>query len=249
VTFDGISIDPERGGQLISVKEAYNLPNHLELMNIQAEVLYVHDHSGRITTINESGNQPAPRFFWGQTKMGRVLRFRSDVPSYVVDEIPQLMELDDTNVALANVIHALKKHEEISSIWMGPAYVFHENVTYPTDAILVTKENKDCLRAGFSNLLSQLEFREPCFMVVENNTAVSVCFSARSTGKAVEAGVETLKEYRGNGYAMRVTSSWSQAVRQSQRIPLYSTSWDNHASQSIANRLGLYLYGTDLSIS
>ncbi len=28
------------------------LYNHLELMNIQAEVLYVHNHDGRITTIN-----------------------------------------------------------------------------------------------------------------------------------------------------------------------------------------------------
>lgn len=224
------------------------MPSHLELMNIQAEVLYVHDHAGRLTTINESVNQPAPRFFWGQTKMGRVLRFRNDVPAFIVHEIQQLMELDDTNVKIANVIHALEKHKEISSIWMGPAYAFNEIVTNPTDAILVTADNKDCLRGGFSSLLSELESREPCFMVVENNAAVSVCFSARSTDKAAEAGVETLKDYRGKGYAMRVTSSWSQAVRQSQRIPLYSTSWDNYASQSIANRLNLYLYGTDLSI-
>jgi predicted GNAT family acetyltransferase len=224
------------------------LPNHLELMNIQADVLYVHDHVGRITTINESVIQPAPRFFWGQTKMGRVLRFRSDVPAYLVHEIQQLMELDEANVKLANVIHTLEKHKEISSIWMGPAYAFNEIVTNPTDAIIVTEDNKDCLRAGFPNLLSELELREPCFMVVENNVAVSVCCSARSTEKASEAGVETLKDYRGKGYAIRVTSSWSQAVRQSQRIPLYSTSWDNYPSQSIANRLDLFLYGTDLSI-
>ncbi|MFE6795751.1 GNAT family N-acetyltransferase [Paenibacillus chitinolyticus] len=78
--------------------------------------------------------------------------------------------------------------------------------------------------------------------------AVSVCFSARSSDKAAEAGVETLKDYRGKGYAMRVTSSWAQAIRRSGRIPLYSTSWDNYSSQSIAKRLRLHFYGTDISI-
>jgi predicted GNAT family acetyltransferase len=85
-------------------------------------------------------------------------------------------------------------------------------------------------------------------MVTENNIAVSVCFSARNSDKAVEAGVETLEDYRGKGYAIRVASSWAQAIRQSQRIPLYSTSWDNYSSQSVAKRLQLHFYGTDISI-
>jgi len=85
-------------------------------------------------------------------------------------------------------------------------------------------------------------------MVMENNLAVSVCFSARSSNKAAEAGVETLEGYRGKGYAIRVASSWAQAIRQSQRIPMYSTSWNNYSSQSVAKRLQLHLFGTDISI-
>ncbi|WP_307473210.1 GNAT family N-acetyltransferase [Paenibacillus harenae] len=224
------------------------LYNHLELMNFQAEVLYVHNHAGRITTINEYANQPAPRFFWGQTNNGRVIRFRSDVPNNVVRELTQVLDRNDPTNQLANVINVLEKDKGISGFWMGPAYVFNDIVTDYTDATLVTEDNKYCLEHGFSSLLSEMKFREPCYMVTENNIAVSVCFSARSSDKASEAGVETLKDYRGKGYAIRAASSWAQAILQSQRIPLYSTSWDNYSSQSVAKRLQLHFYGTDISI-
>lgn len=222
--------------------------NNLELMNIQAEVLYVHDQTGRITIINERVRQPAPRFFWGQTNNGRVIRFRNDVSNNVIRDIVKIMDMYDPTEQLANVINVLEMDKEISRIWIGPAYTFNEIGTDYIDATLVTEDNKFYLEHGFSSLLSELEFREPCYMVMKNNMAVSVCFSARSSDKAAEAGVETLEGYRGKGYAIRVASSWAQAIRQSQRIPIYSTSWDNYSSQSVAKRLQLHLYGTDISI-
>lgn len=222
--------------------------NQLELMSIQAEVLYIHDHAGRITTINEPADQPAPRFFWGQTDAGSIVRFRSDTPDSLIHDILQCLGQSDSTEQLASIIRALEKERAIKGIWIGPAFVFQEFANDYTDATLVNDDNKYCLEPGFPTLLSELKFREPCFMVTENNMAVSVCFSARSSDKAAEAGVETLKDYRGKGYAMRVTSSWAQAIRRSQKIPLYSTSWDNYSSQSIAKRLRLHLYGTDISI-
>ncbi|MEK8129232.1 GNAT family N-acetyltransferase [Paenibacillus filicis] len=222
--------------------------NHLELMQIQAEVLYVHDQAGRITTINESTHQPAPRLFWGQTAAGRMVRFRSDVPNRFIHDILQSMDQGDSTEQLANVIQALEKDQKMKGLWIGPAFAFHEPTRDYTEATLVTEDNQYCLEPGFPTLLSELKFRGPCFMITENNMAVSVCYSARSSDKAAEAGVETLKDYRGNGYAMRVASSWAQAIRRSQRIPLYSTSWDNYSSLSIARRLRLHLYGTDISI-
>ncbi|HZS91689.1 MAG TPA: GNAT family N-acetyltransferase, partial [Chloroflexota bacterium] len=45
-----------------------------------------------------------------------------------------------------------------------------------------------------------------------------------------------------------VVAGWARAIRASGRIPLYSTSWDNHASQAVARKLGLVQYGTDLSL-
>jgi len=185
---------------------------------------------------------------FGGIPVTRVIRFRSDTPNNVVHDILQILDRDNPTKQLTNVINELEKDKGISGLWVGPAYAFNEIVMDYTDATLVTEENKYCLEHGFSSLLSEIKFREPCYMVTENNIAVSVCFSARNSDKAAEAGVETLEDYRGKGYAIRVASSWAQAIRQSQRIPLYSTSWDNYSSQSVAKRLQLHFYGTDISI-
>jgi predicted GNAT family acetyltransferase len=95
----------------------------------------------------------------------------------------------------------------------------------------------------------RFELYEPFIAVVVDGVAVSLCHSARLTDRAAEAGVETLEAYRGHGYASAVVTEWAHAIRATGRIPLYSTSWDNLASQAVARRLGLTQYGTDFSIA
>jgi predicted GNAT family acetyltransferase len=68
---------------------------------------------------------------------------------------------------------------------------------------------------------------------------VSICFSARVSESAAEAGVETAAEFRGRGLAGLVTSDWAAAIRSSGRTPIYSTSWNNSASLAVARKLGL----------
>jgi len=93
-----------------------------------------------------------------------------------------------------------------------------------------------------------LPWCQPCVAIVADGRLASLCFSSRNTPIAAEAGVNTLEEFRGRGYAPAVVAAWGQAVRAEGRIPLYSTSWDNLASRSVARKLGLVLYGADFSI-
>jgi predicted GNAT family acetyltransferase len=94
----------------------------------------------------------------------------------------------------------------------------------------------------------EFERREPYMAVIENGAAVSLGHSSRLTDQAAEAGVETVDAYRGRGYASAVVAGWARTIRATGRIPLYSTSWNNLASQGVARKLRLVQYGTDLSL-
>ena len=94
----------------------------------------------------------------------------------------------------------------------------------------------------------EIPYRTPIAAVIEDRHAVSVCFCARRTDVTAEAGVETAHEYRGRGLAPRATAAWALAIRASGRVPLYSTSWTNHASLAVARKLGLVPYASTWSI-
>jgi hypothetical protein len=92
------------------------------------------------------------------------------------------------------------------------------------------------------------EGRVPVIAVAEDGYPVSVCFCARRSEQAAEAGVETATAFRGRGLGQIVTSAWAFHVRQSGRVPLYSTSWANEASLKLAGKLGLIPYASHWSL-
>jgi predicted GNAT family acetyltransferase len=91
--------------------------------------------------------------------------------------------------------------------------------------------------------------RLPVIAVSKDGVPVSICFCARRSDLAAEAGVETAEAFRGLGLGPRVTAAWALAIRAEGRIPLYSTSWTNSASLSVARKLGLIAYASGWSIS
>ncbi|PFA17671.1 GNAT family N-acetyltransferase [Bacillus cereus] len=220
--------------------------SHLELMSIQTEVLFSHNQFRRMTSINEPESTVAPRLFLGHTKDGTIRRYRYDLPSVLINEIEKLFTDYPNHIDLAKIMSLLSREQPIHKIWIGPAFVSPNTLDNPMRAIQITEENKELLQHNFPNLFHQLKWRQPCFAIFENERIVSICCSARSTPIAAEASVETIVTFRGKGYGYIVVAAWAKAVQEENRIPLYSTSWDNFASQNVAKKLKLIHYGTDI---
>lgn len=227
-----------------------------ELIEKQAVTLYCHDTEGRLTTTNEPDGSLAPRLFVGRTTEGNLWRFRHDLPPALVRELAQLLVAEPVATDLQQPLHcvphlraALAAHAPVTNIWEGPAWWCPEAVAAPGGVAVVPVADAAPLQRTFPRLAAQLAHRQPCVGVLRNGEAVAVCCCARVSEGAAEAGLETQEAHRGRGYATAAAAAWAAAVRETGRIPLYSTSWDNLASQAVARKLGLVRYGTDLSFS
>lgn len=130
----------------------------------------------------------------------------------------------------------------------GPAFEFPESLVAHGNAIEIDDER--LLEPNFRGWVRG-EIKAGCaplLAIVENSQPVSICFCARRSEVAAEAGVETATSHRGRGFAPRITAAWALAVRASGRIPLYSTSWTNHASLGVARKLNLQPYASSWSL-
>lgn len=228
----------------------------LALMEMQVAALYRHDARGRIVCDNEPDGAPAPRLFLGRTRQGNVWRFRDDLPDELGAALdrrlarePVAGDLGQLPAGADDLRALLETHAPVESTWIGPAWHFPQEIAPPAGIVAVTPDSRELLRTHFPWTAQEIAAYLPCYVVVRDGVAVALCCSARLTGDAAEAGVHTVAAYRGRGFASAVVAAWARAVRASGRIPLYSTSWDNHASRRVAQRLGLVLYGADLSFA
>lgn len=231
----------------------------LELMDIQVRALFTSDAESRLLLVNEPSNvvAPAPRFFLGRTPAGNVMRFRADLTEELVQELKMLCadepflqtEFDEPPRHVERYVQLLEEYTPVESVSAGPAYYFSENTLPSRQPVVVTESNREVLKGGFENLVEELLLWQPFVALIEGGRAVSVCRSVRITAEAHEAGVETLPDYRRKGYAKDVVAEWAQRVRAIGALPLYSTSWDNKASQAVARSLRLKFYGADFHMS
>lgn len=226
-----------------------------DLMSIRADTDFTYDAHGRMLRTNEpreEARRPAPRLFLGRTLGGHVIRFGAQVSDTLARQIEAIVERQPTGgdlrerpATLAAVREALERHAPILAEGGGPAYRFPESIERPGDVVRLTGENRALARETYPWLYEELVDWQPCFAVVRDGAAVSVCFSSRLGAAAAEAGVDTLPGFRGRGYATAVTAAWGASIRESGHVPLYSTAWENHASRGVARRVGLIMFGAD----
>jgi hypothetical protein len=230
-----------------------------QMMRIHVATLFGYDADGRLRFVREPRDSHVPpRFFMGRTLQGNVWHFRYDLPDDLTRDLaflcrsePVASDLVRPPSVTAAIRDRLLEHAPIIREERGPAYLIPERVRAPKESVLITKGNAHLLRDEFPRKLGLILDGVdvgPITAVVVEGRAVSICYCARLSSSAAEAGVKTLQAMQGKGYATAAVAGWAVAIRQRGLLPLYSTSWDNIASQRVAGKLGMVLYGEDWSI-
>jgi RimJ/RimL family protein N-acetyltransferase len=228
-----------------------------ELMALHIQALFTHDAHSRLLCINEpGGGDIAPRLFLGRTRTGNLWRFRADLPESLIEELEALcvdepvgQEFPQGPRHFEAYLRFLETHAPVQKWWMGPAYHFTQYLEPSRPLLAITEANAEKLRGGFEELIVELPDWQPFLALIEEGQAVSVCRSVRIIPEAHEAGVETLPDFRGKGYAKEVVAGWARLVHAMGAMPLYSTSWENTASQAVAKKLRLVPYGADFHVT
>lgn len=249
--------DAARRAGGVGLERGRRVVDERELMAAHVRALFTHDARSRLLLVNEpGGGAPAPRLFLGRTRRANLWRFRADLPETLVGELEALCRDEPVGEGLrgtprhaAEYARLLEAHAPVRETEAGPAYRFAEYREPSRQPLALKAGDAAVLRGGFEELAAELPDWQPFVAILEGGRAVSVCRSVRITGEAHEAGVETLPEFRGRGYAGDVVAAWALLVRSMGAAPLYSTSWDNGASQTVARKLGMVQYGTDFHIT
>lgn len=229
--------------------------NELKLMHAHLDALYTRDARGRMVAVNEwSGGRP-PRFHLGRTAAGNLWRFRDDVSAGLVQNIEALCAQEPAWDGIARLprlhagfLTALADDAPVTRVEAGPAWWFASALAPAAPPQPITAANAGLLRGGLDAWLADVPHRHPFMVSVANGRAVSVCASVRITPAAHEAGVDTVLAHRRRGHAANAIACWANAVQALGALALYSTSWDNAASQGVAAKLGLSLYGVDYEV-
>jgi hypothetical protein len=230
------------------------------LAHLRVDALFTRDAQGDLVTINELEPDPlpdpAPRIYLGVTAGGIVRAWRNDVPPEIRAAINRVCDdqpagLENLAVLVAQLEQTLARHDSGHTprkIRTGPAYAFPESLPGPAGVIRMQPGQEALLAQTFPFTATWLREIWPCYAVLDGGRAAAICDSARRTAHVAEAGVDTLPECRGRGYAALVTAAWANAIRAAGITPVYSTSDDNHASQAVARKMRLRLFCRDVQV-
>ena len=239
----------------------------LQLMKLQVPTLFVCNSDGRLRYIREPGFEEseldsAPRFFMGRTVMGTIWHTHESLPDALVRDLDRLCGSEPVVKNVEDLKNPPKTYEAIRALLdthnpttieeRGPAYWLPGESTFTETekTVLITKANVHLVEAHFPWLLTfHAAFKNGSVAAsLEGGVAVALCHCSRFVPQAAEAGINTAERARGRGHATNAVALWAAAVRHSGRLALYSTSWDNLASQGVARKSNAILYGEDWSV-
>jgi hypothetical protein len=220
------------------------------LLHIQLDVLLARDAHGQLVATRGPAPRPAPRLYLSRSREENVWATRRDVHGATRDGLHRLCSSEptlakpDTQRNPACRERALELLTPVEAEYRGPAYVLPDRLPYDGRAREISADESSDWPEAFPWLANEFEAIAPVVIAFEAGQPAAICHSPRGlTAFASEAGVETLEPFRGRGLATAAVACWARAVQRSGRLALYSTSWENVASQAVARRLSARLYG------
>lgn len=221
-----------------------------ERVKLHLETLFVLDAVGRIGSTREPRANSGPVFILVRSTDDCTWAIRTGVSEEVAGELNRLAREESPLSDLReDPLHADRYKSLLGGrVRSGPAFTFPQTIPQPPEVVLV--EDEQLLGRHFTGWFpgEMSAGRAPVMAIMDDGYPVSVCFCARRSNVAAEAGVETASGFRGRGFGPRVTAAWTLAVRASGRIPLYSTDWSNEPSLALTRKLCLEVYAVDWSI-
>jgi len=221
---------------------------------------FILDDRGRIVSTREPAPSCGPLFTLVRGRTGCAWAVREDLSNQVADEFDRLAAMECGFVNLTDAPRNAVKYFSLAVglvartpagavVDRGVAFTFPRESKRAEDIVVI--EDERLLDFHFRGWVPGeiAAGRSPVVAIVKGGHPVSVCFCARRSDAAAEAGLETAEEFRGRGFGPRVTAAWAMAIRATGRIPLYSTELNNHASLSVARKLGLEAYASVWSVS
>ena len=228
-----------------------SLDQKSELLASRLALLYEQSPTGDLVATNEWERKPPPLLHvvrdapldgvpvaWG---------FRQDVPADLRASLnARFGTWRRQPFDLAEVLLSTLRPIGASEFGGGPVARLKSQPQVAIADVVVA--NQALLQPLMDDWVPDIPHRNPMLVRVVDGVGVAVCASVRISPEWHEAGVETVASQRGQGHACAVVNAWSQAVLDRGAQPLYTTTWDNAASQAVAARCGFSAFAADLTI-
>jgi hypothetical protein len=220
---------------------------------LHLKTAFLLNDQGRILSTREPGASRGPLFTLARSATCCAWAIRVDVPQEIAGEFDRLAREEPPARDLrAAPVYAERYVSLVGGRGApggGPLFRFPDTIPQPAGVELV--EDELLLEHNFQGWVPGeiAAGRSPVLAIIADGHPASVCFCARRSDSAAEAGLETAEAYRGRGFGPRVAAAWALAIRATGRVALYSTSWANGASLAVARKLSLVAYASAWSLS
>ncbi len=203
--------------------------NALELAELHIDALYQRDTDGFIVASRDPAVTP-PLFHLVRTPLGNRWILGAGLEPTPRERVASILSMQplipDCAAAPSHppdieaIRAALAEQAAPVREYRGPALSFPDELPSLDGAELLSDLRRAPRDGPFAWLRNVAAAERPIAIVrADDRELASVCYSARSTPAAAEAGVETIDRYRGRGYGSMAVVAWAAAVRRGGREP------------------------------